>query len=210
MKILLTGDLHSNLGWFRWLEDEAHKFALISIAGDLLDTFSRVPLGDQQVQVTGFLRRLAEKTPVAVCSGNHDAVDVVPPLLPGAAASYAAPWLDEMSGVPSLIGDGQTRLIGNDLIVTTVPLFPRVGWGQALAEQGVPWLLVTHDPARIQTVISRAAPDFVHFGHYHGRDGFLRRSGNTLLLGAGQRLEAVIPNHIVLNAVSGIAAWRFS
>jgi hypothetical protein len=88
-----------------------------------------------------------------------------------------------------------------------------VGWGQALAEeakrlkaeQGVPWLLVTHDPARIQTVISRAAPDFVHFGHYHGRDGFSRRSGNTLTLGAGQRLEAVIPNHIVLNAETGIA-----
>ena len=93
-----------------------------------------------------------------------------------------------------------------------------MGWEQTLVEEGkrlksehaVPWLLITHDPARIQPVISRADPDFVHFGHYHGRDGFSRRSGNTLLLGAGQRLEAVIPNHIVLNAVSGIAAWRFS
>jgi predicted MPP superfamily phosphohydrolase len=217
VKVLLTADLHYRPDWFRWLEEEAHKYPLICIAGDLLDMFSKVPLGDQQVQVTDFLRRLAGRTPVAVCSGNHDAIDVLPPLLPGVASSYAASWLDEMSEVPGLIGDGQTRLIGNRLIVTTVPFFPRVGWEQTLveegkrlnAEQSVPWLLITHDPARIQPVISRAGPDFVHFGHYHGRDGFSRRSGSTLFLCAGQRLEAVIPNHIVLDAETGIAAWRF-
>lgn len=78
------------------------------------------------------------------------------------------------------------------------------------AEQGVPWLLIAHDPARIQPVISTAGPDFVHFGHYHGRDGFSRRSGDTLFLCAGQRLEAGIPNHVGLDAETGIAAWRFS
>jgi hypothetical protein len=77
-------------------------------------------------------------------------------------------------------------------------------------EQGVPWLLITHDAARIQAAISRAGPDFVHFGHYHGRDGFSRRSGNTLFLSAGQRFEAAIPNHIVLETETGVAAWRFS
>ena len=119
--------------------------------------FSKVPLGDQLVQVKGFLQRLAEKVPVAVCSGNYDAVDVVPLLLPGVAASYAASWLEEMTGPSGLIREGQIRLINSSLIVTTGPFFPRAGWEQALleegkrlkAEQGVPWLLITHDPARI-------------------------------------------------------------
>jgi Icc-related predicted phosphoesterase len=218
VKVLLTADLHHHPDWFRWLEDEAHKYGLICIAGDLFDMFSNIPLGDQLVQVKELLQRLAEKVPVAVCSGNHDAVDVVPPLLAGVAASYAASWLDGVTGPPGFISDGQTRLVGNRLIVTTVPFFPQVGWEQTLveegkrlkAEQGVPSLLITHDPARIQPVISRADPDFVHFGHYHGRDGFSRRSGKTLFLCAGRRLEAAIPNHIVLDAETGIAAWKFS
>jgi predicted MPP superfamily phosphohydrolase len=218
VKVLLTADLYYRPGWFDWLEDEAHKYALISIAGDLLDMFSGLPLGDQLVHVKDSLHRLAEKVPVAVCSGNHDAVDVVPLLLPGVAVSYAASWLEEMTGTSGLIGDGQMRPIGGRLIVTTIPFFSRGGWEQALleegkrlkAERGAPWLLITHDPARIQAAISRASPDFVHFGHYHGRDGFSRRSGNTLFLCAGQRLEAAIPNHIVLDAETGIAAWRFS
>jgi Icc-related predicted phosphoesterase len=60
MKVLLTADLHSNPDWFRWLEEEAGKYELIGIAGDLLDAFGKVVLGDQAAQVKGFLYRLAE------------------------------------------------------------------------------------------------------------------------------------------------------
>ncbi|MBV9877425.1 MAG: hypothetical protein JO025_22040 [Verrucomicrobia bacterium] len=45
MKILFTADLHYRPGWFGCFEDEAHKYALISIAGDLLDMFSKAPCG---------------------------------------------------------------------------------------------------------------------------------------------------------------------
>jgi predicted MPP superfamily phosphohydrolase len=76
------------------------------------------------------------------------------------------------------------------------------------AERTVPWLLMVHDPVRVQPVISKAGPDFVHFGHYHGPGGFSRRSGNTLFLSAGQQLEAAIPNHIVLDSETGIAVWK--
>jgi hypothetical protein len=76
------------------------------------------------------------------------------------------------------------------------------------AERAVPWLLLIHDPARTQAMISKAQPDFVHFGHYHGPDGFSRRSGNTLFLSAGQRLGAAIPNHILLDSETGIAVWK--
>jgi hypothetical protein len=74
----------------------------------------------------------------------------------------------------------------------------------------VPWLLMLHDPVRVQPVISKAGPDFVHFGHYHGPGGFSRRSGNTLFLSAEQQLGAAMQNHIVLDSETGVAVWRFS
>lgn len=216
MKVLLTADLHSNPGWFRWLEEEARKYGLICIAGDLLDAFSKVVLGDQAAQVKGFLYRLAGKTSVAVCSGNHDETEIIPPLLLSAEPRYAASWLEEMRDVPGLITDGRTRLIRNQLIVTTIPFSFSVASERALIEEGerlkaehaVPWLLIVHDPVRFQSAISRARLDLVHFGHYHGPGGFSRRSGNTLFLSAGQQLGASGPNHIILDSESGLAVWK--
>jgi predicted MPP superfamily phosphohydrolase len=216
MKVLLTADLHSNPAWFRWLEEEAEKYDLICIAGDLLDAFSKVVLGDQAAQVKGFLYRLAGKTCVAVCSGNHDETEIVPPLLLSAEPRYAASWFEEMREVPDLITDGRTRLIRNQLIVTTIPFSCSVVSERVLIDEGkrlkakhdVPWLLMVHDPVRTQPVISKAMPDYVHFGHYHGPGGFSRRSGNTLFMSAGQQLGAAIPNHVVLDSETGIAVWK--
>ena len=216
MKVLLTADLHCNQGWFRWLEEEAGKYELICIAGDLLNIFSKVAIGDQLVHVRSFLQRLAKKTSVAACSGNHDEIEILAPLVPGTEACYAASWLEELSELPRLIGDERTQLIGSDLIVTTIPFSCSIGLERKLIEEGerlkaehvLPWLLMSHDPARAEAMISRAKPDFVHFGHCHEPDGFSRRSGNTLFLRAGQRLEAAIPNHIVLDSDTGIAVWK--
>jgi hypothetical protein len=136
MKVLLTADLHSNLDWFRWLEEEAGKYELVCIAGDLLDAFSKVVLGDQAAQAKGFLYRLAGKTSVAVCSGNHDETEIVPPSLLSAEPRYAASWLEEMREVPDLITDGRTRLIRNQLIVTTIPFSCSVASERPLIEEG--------------------------------------------------------------------------
>jgi Icc-related predicted phosphoesterase len=102
MKILLTADLHCNPEWFQWVEDQASKYELISIAGDLLNIFSKVAIGDQLILVNEFLQRLTQKTSVAVCSGNHDQIEVLPRLVVGAEARYSASWLEEISGAPSL------------------------------------------------------------------------------------------------------------
>ena len=216
MKVLLTADLHSNPDWLHWLEEEAGKYDLVCIAGDLLDAFSEVAIQDQVAQVKGFLYRLADKTRVAVCSGNHDAFELVQPLLPGAEAVYAAAWLAELREAPELITDGQTRLVPGQLAITTIPFFSPAGLERSLIEEGkhlksthaVPWLLIVHDPVRVQSAISRARPDFVHFGHYHGLEGYSRRSGSTLFLSAGQRMGGAVPNHIALDSESGLAVWK--
>jgi predicted MPP superfamily phosphohydrolase len=117
-----------------------------------------------------------------------------------------------MGGRPS----GQIRLIGEQLIVTTIPFSSSIEREHAVIEEGkrlkaeraVPWLLLIHDPARAQAMISKVQPDFVHFGHYHGPGGFSRRSNNTLFVSAGQRLVAPIPNHVVLDSDTGIAVWK--
>jgi Icc-related predicted phosphoesterase len=216
MKILLTADLNCNSEWFRWVEEQASEYEIISIAGDLLDIFSKVAIENQLVLVMEFLRRLAQKTSVAVCSGNHDQVEILRPLVAGAKPCYSASWLEEISDVPNLIHDGQTRRIDEQLIVSTIPFLSTTERERAVIDEGkhlraehtIPWLLSIHDPARAQTLISKARPDFVHFGHYHGPDGYSRCSGNTLFVSAGQRLKAAIPNHIVLDSKTGVAVWK--
>jgi predicted MPP superfamily phosphohydrolase len=218
MKILLTADLHCNPDWLGWLEEEATKYGRVCIAGDLLDAFSEVAIQDQVAQVKGFLYRLAAKTRVAVCSGNHDAFELAQPSSPRAETVYAAAWLAELREAPELITDGQTRLVPGQLVITTIPYFSPAGLDGSLIEEGkdlksthvVPWLLIVHDPMRVQSAISRARPDFVHFGHYHGPQGYSRRSDSTLFLSAGQRLGTAVPNHIVLDSESGLAVWKYT
>ena len=99
------------------------------------------------VLVKEFLQRLTQKTSVAVCSGNHDQVEDLPPLVAGAEACHAASWLEEIGDVPSLISDGQTRLINARLIVTTIPFSSSTELEHPLiddvkrlkAEHRVPW-----------------------------------------------------------------------
>jgi uncharacterized protein len=82
VKILLTGDLHFNHRWFEWLEEQASSYGLICIAGDLPNAFSNLPIPDQIGPCVEHLKRLAETGWVAVCSGNHDQVQIPTPWLP--------------------------------------------------------------------------------------------------------------------------------
>jgi hypothetical protein len=108
--------------------------------------------------------------------------------------------------------------VPGQLVITTIPYFSPAGLDGSLIEEGkdlksthvVPWLLIVHDPMRVQSAISRARPDFVHFGHYHGPQGYSRRSDSTLFLSAGQRLGTAVPNHIVLESESGLAVWKYT
>lgn len=67
MHILVTSDIHANIEQMRWLTTTAKRADLLLLAGDLLDNGSEVEM------VTDWL--LGLPCPLAVASGNHDAVN---------------------------------------------------------------------------------------------------------------------------------------
>jgi predicted MPP superfamily phosphohydrolase len=48
------------------------KYDLVCVAGDFLDIFHPEPRENQARAVSTLVRELAQRTRVAVCSGNHD------------------------------------------------------------------------------------------------------------------------------------------
>src|SRR3954462_3204150 len=72
MQILLVSDLHYTLKQLDWVASVAGDFDLLVVAGDLLDISSIVEPDAQIAVILEYLSRLAAKTTVVACSGNHD------------------------------------------------------------------------------------------------------------------------------------------
>src|SRR4029078_10974584 len=72
MQILLVSDLHYTLKQLDWVTGIAGEFDLVVLAGDHLDIASIVEPDAQILFVTEYISRMAAKTAVAACSGNHD------------------------------------------------------------------------------------------------------------------------------------------
>ena len=72
MNLLLVSDLHYTLRQFDWLTSRAPEYDAVILAGDLLSVAAPVSVEAQIAAVRATLRRLAERTQVIVCSGNHD------------------------------------------------------------------------------------------------------------------------------------------
>ncbi len=109
MNILLVADLHYALKQFDWLLGVAEDHDAVVIAGDLLDAGSLVPQPAQILVVTEYLRRLAARTRVFVCSGNHD-LDAE-----GPDGERFAGWLARL-GIAGVVRDGQAREVGDTLV----------------------------------------------------------------------------------------------
>ena len=72
MRILLVSDLHYTLKQLDWVMSVADSYDLVVIAGDHLDIGSAVEPDAQIAVVLEYLSRIAAKTHVVACSGNHD------------------------------------------------------------------------------------------------------------------------------------------
>jgi 3',5'-cyclic AMP phosphodiesterase CpdA len=103
VRVLAVSDLHYRLPAYDWLVEAAGAADLVAIAGDLLDIVAAVPHEAQAVVVGAYLQRLADRTTVAACSGNHDLDG------PGALGEQVAGWLagQRVAGRPG--GTGRRR-----------------------------------------------------------------------------------------------------
>jgi hypothetical protein len=176
--------------------------------------------------VQDHLRDLAFKTNVALCSGNHDSFGPIAP----ASRGPTYPWLVELDNLPSVISDGQTRIVG-ELIVTTLPYCANADAKRILLDRGrsvrksrgLRWLVLHHEPPpflepsepsekEAGLLLTEYLPDFWLSGHVddlpYKLGGKWSHELGTVVLTPGQILEASWPNHITLDTESGKIEWR--
>ncbi|HXM04512.1 MAG TPA: metallophosphoesterase [Chthoniobacterales bacterium] len=233
MRLLLTAELHYRLFWFKWLEAQAVHYDALAICGDLLDVFYKEPLKRQVQRTTSWLRALADKTSVILCSGNHDTID-----FPVERSSGAIPlWLNELDSIITV--DGNTTVIRDQIVITSLSFVatatqkrPVLAAGAQLrAEKGLPWLVLHHHPPAFHPgigpeeltagrLLKEFSPDFWAAGRLYGHQPFLKKRGwlqrmdnsivlNTPQLYVGQELlEGPFPNHIVLDLTARKLTWH--
>jgi hypothetical protein len=208
---------------------------VVAIVGDLLDVFHPLAARAQITRARARLESLAGKAYVVVCSSNHDSLDlpVVPPRgpVPG--------WMAGLDEIGSLLSDGRTGIIKDQLVVTTLSYLSTENqkrrWlteGKGLRTQtGLPWLVLHHyPPALYQSdgpeelsagkLAREFEPTFWLSGRfyeepYHKELVWFRRMNRTIALNAAQypmadrMAESPLPSHIILDLTKG-SAVRFS
>jgi len=228
MQILLVSDLHYTLKQLDWVSAIAGEFDLVVLAGDHLDISSIVEPDAQIAVVLEYLSRMAAKTAVAACSGNHD--------LNGRNehGELSARWLEAASAGGVLV-DG-THLETERELVTVCAWWdgPRTRElvGRQLAADAElvgdrQWIWVYHAPPDasptswtgkrhygdedLRTWIKEHQPALVMCGHVHESpfkaDGsWIDRIGSTLVVNAG-RQRGPIPTCVEIDTEAGTARW---
>ncbi len=126
--ILITADNHYNVAWLDWLTEQAPKYDLVLLAGDVLDMHLE---GWDSHQIPAFIewtkRFKATGTPLAICSGNHDLADtsfcgeILQPELSN--IYFCAHWLEFVRD-ENIIVSPETRLIkmrnGESVVVSSL------------------------------------------------------------------------------------------
>lgn len=228
MRLLLVSDLHYSLRQLDWVVAAAGDYDLVVVAGDMLDIRSRVEPDAQIVVVLEYLARLAAKTTVVACSGNHDLN------ARNELGERAALWLESArdSGV---FVDG-TRVVTDGVFVTVCPWWDgprtRAVVDEALAADAAAvgdrlWIWAYHAPpdrsptswtgrrhygdADLNAWIEQHRPDLVLCGHVHespfATDGaWADRIGTTWVVNSG-REGGPVPTHIVVDTDTRRARW---
>jgi Icc-related predicted phosphoesterase len=228
MRILLVSDLHYTLQQLDWVTSVGGDYDLVVVAGDHLDIASIVEPDAQIAVVLEYFSRLATKTTVAACSGNHDLN------ARNEHGERSARWLEaaRRSGV---FVDG-TSLITTRVLVTVCPWWDGPSTRDAVdrqLEENAPlrgdrqWIWVYHAPPDdsptswtgkrhygdedLVAWIDRHKPDVVLSGHVHqspfATDGaWIDQIRSTWVLNAG-RQPGPVPSRIELDTDTGVARW---
>jgi Icc-related predicted phosphoesterase len=228
MRILVVSDLHYTLQQLDWVTSVAADYELVVIAGDLLDIASAVDPDAQIAVVLEYLARIADKTRVVACSGNHDLNSL------NALDERAACWLDGASTSGVLV-DG-TRLEDDRVLISVCSYWDgprsRALVGEQLDADAARvgdrlWLWAYHAPPDdsptswtgsrhygdedLSAWIGRHQPDVVLCGHVHqspfvAGGGWFDRIGTTAVFNGGRQIGPV-PTHIEIDTDRMLARW---
>jgi len=227
VQLLLVSDLHYTLPHFDWVLDQADEFDVVVIAGDSLDLSSPVSLESQIVAVRAYVRKLAERTNVIVCSGNHDLTAT------NHHGEKHAPWVEQASADGAVVDWATIEINGTRLTVCPWWDGPatRADVDRQLsndaADRPERWIWVYHYPPDEAEVswtgrrhigdkdlsawIDLHQPDLVLTGHIHDspfKDGgsWLSSLGSTWVINAG-RMPGPMPAHAIVDVAAGTAEW---
>jgi len=228
VQILVVSDLHYTLKQLDWVAAVATDFDVVVIAGDLLDISSIVEPDAQITVVLEYLSRIAAKTTLVVCSGNHDLN------AQNELGERAAKWLDAARGTGIYV-DG-THFVSERVMVTVCPWWDGPRTRDVVDRQLIDdaslvgdrqWIWVYHAPPDTSSTswtgkrhygdeelvrwIERHEPAIVVSGHVHqspfAKGGaWIDRIGSTVVLNAGHQIGPV-PTRIELDTDAGTAAW---
>jgi Icc-related predicted phosphoesterase len=228
MQILLVSDLHYTLKQLDWVSSVAGEFDLVVLAGDHLDISSIVEPDAQIAVVLEYMSRMAAKTAVAACSGNHDLNGRNP------QGELSALWLDGARASGVLV-DG-THLETDTTFVTVCPWWDGPLTREIVGEQlaadaelvnGRQWIWVYHAPPDASPTswtgkrhygdedlvrwIGQYEPAIVLCGHVHESpfkdDGdWIDLIGSTTVVNAG-RQRGPIPCCVEIDTEAGHARW---
>jgi Icc-related predicted phosphoesterase len=228
MRILLVSDLHYTLKQLDWVVEVAADYELVVLAGDHLDIASIVEPDAQIAVMLEYLSRIARKTAVVACSGNHDLN------ASNELGERAARWLEAARDSGVFIDGSRVDL--ESVMVTVCPWWDgpktRVAVDQQLAADAAAvgdrtWIWVYHAPPddsptswtgsrhygdeQLSTWIEQHHPALVLCGHVHtspwmGDGAWQDRIGSTLVLNAG-RQPGPVPSHIELDTDAGTIRW---
>ncbi len=227
MRCLLVADLHYSLPQLDWVVQVAGGFDLVILAGDLLDLGSIVDYHAQIVVAQAYLGRIAQKTHVIVCSGNHDLDSL------GPDGEKIASWIGDASSEVTLV-DGAS-LLHEDTLFTICPWWDGPKTKDRLESQlardakrrASRWIWVHHAPpsgsptswtgsrslgdADLDRWIRLYQPDLVLTGHVHQspfvRDGsWADQIGVTWVFNAGHQFGAP-PAHVIFDTRDNRAVW---
>jgi len=227
MRFLVVADIHYALKQYDWLLDVAPHYDAVVIAGDLLEISSMVDLRAQIVVLRTYLRRIAEKTRVIVCSGNHD-LDAEQE-----DGERVADWMLDLSGL-GVVSDGESVSVSG-VRFSSFPWWDgpetkkrvQLQLEADAAQAHDHWVWVYHAPPADRRVswggqrhygdpdlvawIERFQPDLVLSGHVHQSpfipDGsWVDRIGRTWVFNTGQQ-PGERPSVIVFDLDRDEAVW---
>jgi Icc-related predicted phosphoesterase len=228
MQILLVSDLHYTLKQLDWVVSVAGDYDLLVVAGDLLDISSIVEPDAQIAVVLEYLSRMAAKTTVVACSGNHDL---------NASNEFGertAKWLD-LATASGVLVDG-THLETDKEFVTVCPWWDGPSTRDVVDRQLAAdaklvgdrlWIWAYHAPPddsptswtgkrhygdeELVGWIEQHQPDIVMCGHVHQSPfaeggAWIDRIGGTMVLNAGRQIGPT-PTCIELDTETAQARW---